>query len=378
VSFNSSLLAGTTTGYNNAQIIASTDDGGSWHLAKTGLNRVMDAFAASGQNLFLSLDDAGVYLSTDNGTTWSQTNTTVEPYAFSFVTMGSNLFVGTWYQGVYATTDNGASWARKDSGLANLMVNVLLASGSNLFAGTSGGGVYLTTNGGTSWAGVSSGIPAHYGYIDAMTSVGSVLFVGTYNIGVYTSTNNGASWTAARSGLPQLGVPYYKINAFASSGNSLFAGTYGGGVYLSTNFGTSWTSVNEGLSRLAIRTLAVKDGYLFAGGDSSGVWRRPLSEMPTGVTEAPGAVPSEYSLSQNYPNPFNPTTVVSYQLPVASNVKLAVYDVLGREVAVLVNGRMEAGTHEVIFNAAGLASGAYVYRLRAGSSAQTRKLMILK
>jgi hypothetical protein len=91
-----------------------------------------------------------------------------------------------------------------------------------------------------------------------------------------------------------------------------------------------------------------------------------------------GNVPKSALLAQNYPNPFNPTTVISYQLPDVSDVRLVVYDLIGREVAVLVNERKAAGSYQAKFNAAGLASGVYLYRLTAGSFLQTRKLMVLK
>ena len=84
-----------------------------------------------------------------------------------------------------------------------------------------------------------------------------------------------------------------------------------------------------------------------------------------GVRPDEGGVPVAYALGQNYPNPFNPTTAVSFQLPVVSEVRLAVYDVLGREVAVLVNERKTPGRYEARFDASGLASGVYLYRLQA-------------
>jgi hypothetical protein len=83
------------------------------------------------------------------------------------------------------------------------------------------------------------------------------------------------------------------------------------------------------------------------------------------------AVPQSFTLNQNYPNPFNPTTVLSYQLPVAGNVRLVVYDLLGREVGVLVNGRMAAGSHDVTWNAANLSSGVYFYRLSVKDGEKT-------
>jgi 5'-nucleotidase / UDP-sugar diphosphatase len=89
-------------------------------------------------------------------------------------------------------------------------------------------------------------------------------------------------------------------------------------------------------------------------------------------------VPKTYELEQNYPNPFNPKTVVSSQLPVASRVKLVVYDVVGREVAVLANEHRAAGRYEDRFDAAGLASGIYLYRLTAGSFSAVKKMLLLK
>jgi hypothetical protein len=98
----------------------------------------------------------------------------------------------------------------------------------------------------------------------------------------------------------------------------------------------------------------------------------------TGVESAVGQTPQSYALHQNYPNPFNPTTVINYELPVAGQINLKVYDVLGREVATLVDGRMEAGEHQVSFDASRLASGIYFYQLQAGSFVASKKLVLLK
>jgi len=88
--------------------------------------------------------------------------------------------------------------------------------------------------------------------------------------------------------------------------------------------------------------------------------------------------PDNFMLFQNYPNPFNPSTVISYDLPVSAQVVLKVYDVLGREVATLVNERQTAENHSVKFNAANLPSGVYFYRLQAGSYVATKRFLLLK
>jgi DNA-binding beta-propeller fold protein YncE len=98
----------------------------------------------------------------------------------------------------------------------------------------------------------------------------------------------------------------------------------------------------------------------------------------TGIAQEFGAVVDSYELSQNYPNPFNPTTNITFTLPEASNVSLIVYDAIGQEVATLVNSEMSAGKFTVQFDAGNLASGTYVYELRAGSNVITNKMMLMK
>jgi len=89
-------------------------------------------------------------------------------------------------------------------------------------------------------------------------------------------------------------------------------------------------------------------------------------------------IPEIYSLSQNYPNPFNPTTVIQYSIPEVTNVKLKIYDMLGREIRTLVNQEQSAGVYNVEFNAAHLSSGVYFYRVEAGSFVASKKLLLLK
>jgi predicted GH43/DUF377 family glycosyl hydrolase len=89
-------------------------------------------------------------------------------------------------------------------------------------------------------------------------------------------------------------------------------------------------------------------------------------------------VPREFALHQNYPNPFNPSTMIRYDVPDAAAVNLTVYSILGQEVAKLVDAREEAGYHEARFDASGLASGIYFYRLRAGNFVQTKKLVLMR
>jgi len=94
--------------------------------------------------------------------------------------------------------------------------------------------------------------------------------------------------------------------------------------------------------------------------------------------EANPNLPTEVALQQNYPNPFNPATTINYQVPEQSRVRLEVFDMLGRKVATLLNERVEAGYHQVRFDARNLASGMYIYRLEAGDKTITKKLTLIK
>ncbi len=98
------------------------------------------------------------------------------------------------------------------------------------------------------------------------------------------------------------------------------------------------------------------------------------------LTSAPTAalLPGTLSLEQNYPNPFNPETMISYRLSAAARVSLRVFDLLGREVAVLADGVLPAGTHTVAWNAAGHPSGIYFYRLETGLATETRKMAVVR
>jgi hypothetical protein len=160
-------------------------------------------------------------------------------------------------------------------------------------------------------------------------------------------------------------------------GSGLFAGT-DIGVFLSTDNGTTWAAANPGLAAYAVYSLVVDGTSLCAGTWGGGVFRRPLAEMITGVHTSPTDVTGKFNLEQNYPNPFNPSTVIRYTVPARLHVTISVFNTLGQQVATLVNGFKEAGYHELRFDASGLASGVYFYRLRAGEYLATKRLLLIQ
>jgi hypothetical protein len=99
--------------------------------------------------------------------------------------------------------------------------------------------------------------------------------------------------------------------------------------------------------------------------------------LPTNVNNTEGSVYS-YELSQNYPNPFNPVTYINYSIPKSGFVKLSVFDILGKEVATLVNSNKSEGSYEVIFDASRLSSGIYFYKITVGEFIDVKKMSVIK
>ena len=414
------FFAGTSNG-----VFRSTNGGTTWTESNTGMIYDACSLASSGKSLFVGTFGSGVFVTGDNGSNWypargQLTDGRVRSLA---VTPGMVAYAGTM-SGVCKSYDYGTTWSWASNGMAMRDVYALALNNTDLFAGTSYGAVYRSTDDGASWSGIKMN-PMAYSYVSSFAfspaggGSGTNLFVGIRgdSAGVFLSTNNGSSWSMVTRGLANLQV--YALAAIsASGGTNLFAGTYGGGVFLSSDNGSNWSAVNGGLTDLNVNCLTFSDKNLFAGTNSgvfvstnngvnwsavgsglasdpvlcltvSGtnlfaglahgkVYRRPLGEMVTSVNRFSGDVPARFALEQSYPNPFNPSTDIVYSQPASSFVTLKVFDVLGREVKTLVNDSRPQGTYTVPFNASGLPSGLYVYRLQAGNFVSSKKMVVMK
>ena len=164
-----------------------------------------------------------------------------------------------------------------------------------------------------------------------------------------------------------------------------FGNPLGGQPGYSSVGGTTWSKATFDLTGIATEgnTIAVRFDF---GADNSIQYRGWLIDDFTsdgfGATinsvEEPGGTPLEFKLAQNYPNPFNPSTAITYQVAAPAHVLLKVYDVLGREVATLVNETKSAGTFEAVWDARDMSSGLYFYRLEAGSFSDVKRMLLLK
>ena len=294
---------------------------------------ILQNIAASGTKLLDTLK-----FSFDYGQTWVSFKNLPDGISiYAIAADHSGIYIGT-NQGIFKANPHGTSWTSMNSGLTNTIVHAILALDNIIFAGTEGGVFY-----------------------DLTYSASPIM------------------WHPLNDGLTNPTVMALAHNDM----QSIYAGTDGGGIFIfqfivASKFMT-WQPVNTGLSDLSIISLADNEQYLFAGTKSSGVWKRPHIEMFTSVSSPDNSIPARFKLEQNYPNPFNPTTTINFTLAKNGKVSLKVFDILGREVATLVNEELKAGVlHQATFNASRLASGLYFYRLDAGSHSLVKKLVLMK
>jgi len=429
-----SLYAGTNTG-----IFISTNNGINWSSVNNGIiGSDVHSFAVIGSKIYAGTYGQGVYFSSNNGSNWAIVNNGLletNVNALSASSDGKKLIAGTAAGCVFLSTNSGTDWTWINQNL-NLQfgpVYSMVLSDTNLFVGTEGGGIFLLTPNGTNWiqtimcingvnqknvwslaassnensskilfAGTDSiifrstnegvnwtpiGLLTGF-VIRAMTvSLNGNILAGTLG-GIYLSTNNGASWNSFNKGLPNNVDVFSLFNTpDGKGGYNIVAGT-DNGVFAASDNDTIWTDVSTGLTNTFVQAIALTTNdagitSIFAG-TSTSVWKRPLTEIQSAVKHTTGInnkqinLPTNFSLQQNYPNPFNPTTTINYSVAKSGIVKLKVCDLLGREVAQLVNENKPVGNYSVQFNASKLVSGIYFYRMESGSFSQTKKLLLLK
>ena len=156
----------------------------------------------------------------------------------------------------------------------------------------------------------------------------------------------------------------------------VFFGGFPKGLHFSKDNGVTWKYV--GLEKVGMKSLSIIEDTVYAVTIIDGVRAFTTASEPTTVGNSVPQLAASYELHQNYPNPFNPSTTISFKIQVSGFISLKVYDVLGREVATLVNEERKAGTHSVQFDASRLSSGMYIYSLRTGSFSASKKLLLMK
>ncbi len=310
-----------------------------------------------------------------DGSTWVNIGLEYKDVRTIEIDANGVLYAGTWGFGVFVSTDLGLTWTESNTGLGYMLaIQAMTVTSNGVYVGSVGGGISSTTDNGASWQKLTCG----YDFIWSMasTSTGTV-FAGTYGDGLYKSTD-GVTFTKCTD----LTAAYvYAITVDAQ--DNIYISSWEAGVFMSEDGGTTWESLGMGgfgVSSILVNLSGNKslEGTIYAGTSDGKLYKK----VPNGVTsyddETEIDVPKDYALDQNYPNPFNPTTQIQFAIPVAGNYQLKVYNIIGQEVATLVNGEVAVGFHSVTFDATKLASGIYIYRLSGNNVNITRKMILMK
>jgi hypothetical protein len=192
--------------------------------------------------------------------------------------------------------------------------------------------------------------------------------------------HNGGSSIVNFNATTRVGSGSIVAGTFAATTNTAVYSGADGGVYATPHAVDTavfqWISPARGTGQVTFYVAGFQGSTSSSNGQNSTI-TGTSNEIATGITRL-GDGPHSFFLSQNYPDPFNPTTSIRYDIPVASEVRLVVFDGLGRLVSVLVDERKEAGSYEAIFNGADISSGVYFYRLQAGAYFASKKLLLLR
>jgi photosystem II stability/assembly factor-like uncharacterized protein len=382
-------------------LFRSVDGGASWHQLAP-LPTVSDVSMVDSSHIWVVTDstvtggwaDGFIYASSDAGQHWTVQyhdpgTTGYLNYIKMFdllhgIAMGDPAHLGNGPPLFAKTTDGGAHWIPMNDTLSGdwssdtwRQLSLVTPDIGYFYASGNMPGLYKTTTGGSAWAatsfpnvGVGCDVVKFYN-----EDVGLVI-PGPNPVGrVYRTFDGGATWEwfASPHRVWAMGI------AFAPGDPSKVWSADTGYVYFSSDTGRTW------LQQLSVPGKYVRD-LVFADAHHGWVLAdNYVYHTSNGGAQGPDAVsgnasvmPAAFSLEQNYPNPFNPTTNIQFTIVHRQLTIVKVFDVLGREVATLVNEVKQPGTYTVEFSGSNLASGVYFYRLQAGDFVQTKHLLLLK
>ena len=380
---------------SNGDFYYSSDYGNNWqYRSSTGANNAYSMTFVNDSVGFIHKENRHIVKTTNAGLTW---RTVLEPVGFNSRNKVGGIAFGDANTGyawmslndypnyfIFKSTDAGETWNQiyTVSGPGYISGNLVAFDANNVTILGPDRWVLTTTDGGATWAQA-----AQNGFPDGFTNKDyeDVVKFGeskAYAIGIpfiaYTS-DKGQTWSYVDHGLTGFDSSFYTISF---SGDTLgVIGCYDGSIIKAEHGGLSWSvdSTYRGQYYLFSSDINEKGKMIF--GTSSGVIIGEETVISVGTGDEAELLNS-FNLEQNYPNPFNPETKIGYSLKSGSKVTLTVYDVLGNEVARLVDGFQSSGNHSVVFSPSSggktLSSGVYLYRLQCGAQSKINKMIYLQ
>ncbi|MCH7962871.1 MAG: T9SS type A sorting domain-containing protein [Bacteroidetes bacterium] len=416
----------------NDKIYKTTDDGATWTLTLNegqmsyfGIPMTPDP---SISNSIYTMVNTNFKLSTDFGDTWttisSNFGTNGAPDDIEVFPDTNIILIGDTGNGIFKSTDKGLTWTQKYSTSGEIpTISVSFTNPGIAWATkwSGGGGLLKSTDYGETWVAHPDFNGMNMWGVHIQPSDGNIIIVNSYTVGAgsWRSIDAGVTWTPIS--IPPAGYQVVSVDSmtqFAAQGPGFYK--LASDLFIPvelTSFTAevtenviilNWTTAtelnNQGfeIERSSDNETFEKIGFIpgFGTTTESKSYTYKIIEFASGiqyyrlkqidfdgtyeyseVIEVEGITPVQFTLFQNYPNPFNPSTSIKFSIPVDSNVKLKLFNMLGQEVAELLNSEISAGIHHIDFNASSLSSGTYFYVLEAngnnGSNFIATKKMIL-
>jgi photosystem II stability/assembly factor-like uncharacterized protein len=326
---------------------------------------------------WVSADDHKLYHTTDGGLTWSEVlDMGSSGESISFV--DNNHGWAKNFSNFYRTTDGGQTWNQHTLGFYAAVCNFFFINpntgwvGNYSYMATT---IQKTTDGGLTWAPKQTVNAIFYSiqFINELTGWGA-----GYSGQVYKTIDGGETWTIQNSNIPHTINKICMINESTGWIGTDYAWGGTSNMAYTTDGGDNWMPVVKPENVRITDIVFFGEtgiGYMIMGGK---LYKASNNGIITSITGTGNNIPEKFSLFQNYPNPFNPSTNIKFNLSRTGFVSLKVFDITGKEVQSLITSQMNAGEYEYQFNAEGLASGIYYYKLSDGVQSEVKKMMLLR
>lgn len=346
--------------------------------------------------LHKSIDGGNSFIPATNGidpdepTNWS-TPVVIDPNNSDILYYGTHT--------LYKTVNSAENWFAISDKLTDYSINkkigtittiaIAPANSDIICIGTDDGNVWLTINGGNEWENVSSQLPYRWVTRVLFDPINENIIYVTFsglkwsdsNARIFRTDDLGTNWESINEGLPEAPINAIAIDNYDSRiiylGNDV-------GAFVSYNSGESWDILGEGMPIVVVNDMKIHptENYLVIGTHGRGIYTVDLNTI-VNVNNGNATLPSKFVLSQNYPNPFNPSTTIEYTIPLnekrwTKNVKIVVYNVLGKNIKKLVAKHQAPGNYKITFDASELSSGIYYYQLTYDNITMTKKMLLLK
>jgi photosystem II stability/assembly factor-like uncharacterized protein len=367
----------------------TANNGQTWSISNANTNLNLNGVFLIGSTTAIICGNQGsIFKTTNSGTNWVlQTSPAAyNYYDIDFINSTTGIIIGDDRR--FAVTGNGGTnWLMGQLNITGVYPNLDIAAvdmvdNTTIYVGTADtliSGNYVafihkSTNNGVSFSSIlttSSPVTRRSTFADVQFLNPNTGWALSENMYLHRTTNGGSNWQVYQVGFPA------KSMFFVNAATGYLCGD-NGMLKKSTDGGINWLSQNSPVNVGLQDNVFYDTNRGFSVGGSGVIIGTFNGGTYVGITQTGNEVPSEFGLGQNFPNPFNPSTRISFDIPVRSFSKLVVYDILGNELRVLLRGDINAGKYETQFDASGLPSGTYFYRLESGSFSQTRKMILIK